>query len=288
MEPKIANIIVSHNGEAWLFNCLNSLHKQKYSNYEIIVVDNNSKDNSLKIIRDNWPQVKIIENKKNLGFARANNQGIEYALESGVDSLVLLNQDTVVQPDFLTAGQQVLEDKTVGLACPKILYKNTDKIWWAGSELYRGLKILSKPTIRLGRHLGKKKNDNKKYSQLAETDYITGCALFTSSEVIKKIGKLDESLFMYGEDVDWSFRAKAAGYKLIYFPTTTVWHDVPLQDQSPKGLVAKILKAKNYLKGITVNLNRYYKPSEKVFWAIKLPFLLPFLLIGMLLRMIRN
>jgi len=288
MDLKIAIIIVSYNGEDFLFNCLNSLQKQNWPNYEIIVVDNKSRDDSIKIIKDNWPQIKIIANRKNLGFAVANNQGIDYALSNGADNIVLLNQDTVVQPDFLTSGIKVLQDKSIGLACPKILYKNSDKIWWAGSELYRGLKILTKPTIRLGRHIGKKKSDNKKYSQPTETDYITGCALFTRRDVINKIGQLDQKLFMYGEDVDWSFRAKKAGYKIIYFPTTTVWHDVPLQNQSPKGLVAKIFKAKNYFKGITVNLCRHYKFSEKIFWAIKLPFILPFMLIGILIKMIRN
>lgn len=271
-EKRIAVIIPSYNGGQLIVNCINSLKKQKYNNYEIIVVDNASEENNVKLLRS-IKGLNLIENKRNRGFSKACNQGIRIAKKENLWAVVLLNQDTVVERNFLGEGVKVLSTALIGLACPKIIYGFSNKIWWAGGKLNRGYKLLTSLTFRLGEHVSKGVIDKGQFNTPTESDYITGCALFIRVELVNKVGLLDERYFMYSEDIDWSLRVKKAGYNLIYFPTTTVHHMVKKGTRG--SFKSKFKKAYIYFSSAAKCVYKNYSLAEKILWTLKLPIVLP-------------
>jgi len=182
--------------------CLDSLNRLDYSNFEIILIDNGSKERP-PLVNVQFLKLSIFQifNDKNLGFAGGNNQGINIALERGADYILLLNNDTTVEPDFLKKLVAVAEaNKDYGILGPVInFYDQPEEIWFAGGQL-NGLKTQ-------GRHIFIAPKNN-----LEKVDYITGCCLLIKKEVIEKIGLLAEEYFLYYEDTDWCQRARRAGY----------------------------------------------------------------------------
>lgn len=219
--PKVFIVILNWNQKDLTLACLASLKKISYPNYEIILVDNASTDDSVSAIKDKFPEVKIIENRRNLGVAGGRNVGIKYVQQKGTDYLLLLDNDTIVHKDFITEMIKVGEnDKRVGILTGKIyFYSPPNKIWSAGgsSSLSRGKYTL----------IGYNEIDNGQYDETKEADQAPGCCLMIKKEVIDKIGILDEDFVQYfGEDVDWCLRAKKKRYKIMYVPKAKLWHHV--------------------------------------------------------------
>jgi len=213
-------IVLNWNGKDDTVECVRSLRKISYDNYKIIVVDNGSEDDSVFEIKKNFPGTKIIENKKNLGFAGGNNIGIKYAMENKADYILLINNDTTVNEDFLLELVEVGEsDKRVGALGSKIYFHSEpNRIWFAGGKI-NWLK-------NKGTHLGLDEIDNGQYDKMSETDYLTGCCLLVKREVIEKAGILAEDYFLYYEDTDFSARVKNAGYKIMYVPKSKIYHKI--------------------------------------------------------------
>ncbi len=215
--PKVAIIILNWNGWADTLECLGSLNRLDYDNFEIILIDNGSKE-SLNFARDIENQfsnlkIELILSEENLGFAGGNNQGIKIALERGTDYVLLLNNDTTVEPDFLKklieAGEK---NKSYGIFGPVIYYSDeAEKIWFAGGQFNwlktRGSHIVTKPS-----------------GELKKVDYITGCCLLVKKEVIERIGLLSEDYFLYYEDGDWCLRAQKAGYSCGSVSLAKIYH----------------------------------------------------------------
>jgi hypothetical protein len=218
--PLVYIIILNWNGKEDTIACLRSIERVKYPNFSVILVDNASSDGTVEYVKDKFPSVKIIANSENLRFAGGNNVGIKYALERNADYVLLLNNDTEVAPDFLPELVRAAEnDKSIGIAGPKIYYYEGNKmIWFAGGKVEFWKGWIS--------HIGIREPDYGQYDFAREVDYITGCCMLVKREVIEKIGKLDESFFIYGEDADWSLRASRAGYSLVYVPSSIIWHKV--------------------------------------------------------------
>ncbi len=218
-QPKISIIIANYNGQEFLADCLESILKSDYSDFEVILVDNNSTDDSVEIIRNQFPQAKLIINKKNLGFSRANNIGIEQA--SG-DAYLLINNDTIIKPDLVKVlSNELFSSEKIGIVGPKIYFlekgkdlENQKTIWFAGGKIdWQKAKSW---------HISRNKDDYK--DEKKEVDFITGCTLMIKKEVVEKIGLLEKKFFAYYEDADWCQRAKKAGYKVLYIPFGGVWH----------------------------------------------------------------
>ncbi|MFA6391505.1 MAG: glycosyltransferase family 2 protein [Patescibacteria group bacterium] len=269
MPKKLFIIIVTWNGQKFIQDCLNSVYQQTESGFGVIVVDNKSEDRTREIIKENFKDVILIENDNNQGFAKGNNIGINKALSLGADYVVLLNQDTEVSDNFVKSGVQYLEDNVnVGLASPIIQYPDSDKVWFAGSKLFRGKDILSHPTTKVGEHINKK-SALEKIDKNITADWLPACALFIKKDVFQKIGLIDESFFMYGEDLDFSLRALRAGYQLGVVSNMTIVHKEQLNSKISinLGLFKKILyKARARCKIV----QRYYSISEKCYYIIKL------------------
>jgi GT2 family glycosyltransferase len=217
-QPRVAVIVVNWNGRDVTLECLRSLSALTFPNADLIVVDNASSDGSVEAIRAGYPNVALLAMPKNLRFAGGNNAGIREALAHGADMVLLLNNDTVVDPDFLTHLVTRMEaDPSNGMVAPKIFYfDQTDKIWFAGG-------IISMWTGTM-KHIGIREVDRGQHDTVGEIAYASGCCMLVRADVIRKIGLLDESYHMYTEDADWSMRARRAGYAIVYEPAARVWH----------------------------------------------------------------
>lgn len=221
-------IIVNYNVKYFLEQCLHAVYKatQKIT-AEVIVVDNNSVDGSARMIAERFPQAGLIANTVNLGFARANNQAISRA--SG-RYILLLNPDTVVQEDTFSKCL-VFMDSHPDMGCLGVKMIDGKGRYLPESKralptpmiaFYKifGMAALFPRSKRFGQyHLGYLDKD-----EIHEVDIISGAFMFIRKAALEKTGMLDEEFFMYGEDIDLSYRFKLAGYRNVYYPLTTIIH----------------------------------------------------------------
>lgn len=207
-----AVIIVNWNGKKYLKDCLDSLKKQSYQDFDIFLVDNNSADGSAKIAR-NYKNVRLIQNDKNYGFAKGNNIATRQAINEGYKYVVLLNNDTVVNKDWLKSLAETAKDPKVGACQSKILLFDSKLINSAGNGAhYLGFSYCG--------HF--KKEDTFKEDD--EVVAASGAAVLYKTEVLKKVGLLDEDFFMYHEDTDLSWRIRTLGYKILLSSNSVVYH----------------------------------------------------------------
>ena len=217
-KPSIAVILVNWKKYNLTSNCIDSLNKSNYKNFKIILVDNEYSEKSLIDLRNKHKELIVFKEKNNLGFAGGNNIGIRYALENDYDYIMLLNNDTEVKENFILPLVERME-KNLFLAAvqPLILnFSNKSIIWNAGGKLNKFLGLTS---TRL--------NNNKLNSSIVfddYTDWISGCCILIKSEILTKVGLLDEKFFNYYEDVDWSLRMKNLGYDLGFVKESIIYH----------------------------------------------------------------
>ncbi len=215
MKNFISIIIVNFNGRKWLTRCFDSLNKQTYKNYEIILVDNASKDSSVKFIKRNYPATKIIVNKQNLGFAEGNNIG--YKISKG-DYILLLNNDTYVEKDFLKNFVEAFEQipNLASVQSKIVLMDNPNKLDMAGAY-WTDLSFLY--------YFGYGKNANlSKYNKPMPFFSNKGASMMIKREIIENIGLFDKDFFNYYEETDFCHRAWLAGYECWYWPKAVVHH----------------------------------------------------------------
>jgi len=261
--PRVSIVVLNWNGWEDTIECLESLFQINYPNFDVILVDNTSEDDSLEKIRDycsghlpvkssffnynshNKPitvyeyyetfkkdkrplknenltnkHITLIKNSENRGFPGGNNVGIKFALEFfDPDYILLLNNDTVVDENFLGELIKNGDSNDVGILGPKIyFYDEPQTIWSAGCKiswkLSRGIQI------------GTNEVDTGQYNEIKEVEYVSGSAFLIKTEVIEKIGLMDEKYFLYFEESDWTLRANQEGFKSLYIPTSHIWHKV--------------------------------------------------------------
>jgi GT2 family glycosyltransferase len=217
--PHVAIILLNWNQPDHTLACLRSLGELDYPNVTVTVVDNGSTDGSPALIRERFPNVTLIENGLNLGFAAGNNVAIEPAMRAGADYVMLLNNDTEVAPDMLRELVDVAEsDAGVGIVGPKILYYDQpDVIWSAGGTV---------DAFGFPGHVGADRPDDDPSDEPREADYVTGCAILVKRAVVEAIGVIDERFFIYFEETEWCARARRAGFRILYVPSARMWHKV--------------------------------------------------------------
>jgi GT2 family glycosyltransferase len=219
--PKVAIVILNWNGKDDTCECLESVRKLDYSNYQIIVADNGSEDDSVQFLKYKYADILIIENGANLGYAEGNNRAIEYAIEQKFDYILLLNNDAIVDPQLLNSFIDVSNDNPdAGVFGAKIYYlSEPQKIWFAGGKIL--------PKVLLASHEGIGEIDNSgSWEEVRPIDYACGCALFIKSNVIKKIGALESKFFLMWEESDFCYRARNAGFECLFVPKALVWHKI--------------------------------------------------------------
>ena len=215
---KVGIVILNWNGREVLLDCLRSVSRLRYPHFEVIVVDNGSRDGSKEMLARDFPGVLRIENDVNLGFATGNNQGIRLALERGHDYVMVLNNDTILDADCLTwLVRRAQSDSQIGAVSPKIYFAEpTDRLWFAGGTFNYW-------TGRNG-HVGYKSPDTGAWDTPREIQFACGCSFLAPRCVWQEVGGFDERFFRSSEDVDWSVRVQKAGYKSFYEPSSIVWH----------------------------------------------------------------
>ena len=228
-QPKVSIIILNWNGLEDTIECLESLKKITYPNYEVTVVDNGSEGNDAQVLEERFSDyIRLIQNDKNYGFTGGANIGMRYALNnSNPDYLLLLDNDTVVDPEFLTEMVKVAEaDPAIGIAGAKVYYYDEpDRLQYLGGKIDLWKEITATTSgIISERILGRKEIDRGQYDSIQEVEHITfWCALFKRKSV-ESIGLFDERHFSGFEDIDYFIRAREAGCKIVYIPKAKVWH----------------------------------------------------------------
>lgn len=206
-------VILVYNGRKWLKDCLQTVFLNEYKDFKVVVVDNNSKDDSLSYVENNFPEVKIIRNKRNFGFAEGNNIGIRYALKHSANYIVLLNQDTKVNPDWLTELVRVAEkDSRIGIV---------------GSNIYNyegeGIEKIFSTVFGKESHFLKDFKEGK-LKDSYEVDVTVGASLLVKKEVFEEIGLMDPLYFLYAEEYDFCRRAIYFNYRIVVASKSIIYH----------------------------------------------------------------
>jgi hypothetical protein len=220
--------IVNWNAQKFLIDCLESICNSKTAlNYEVIVVDNASSDDSVRLVKKRFPKVRVIECKKNEGFTVGNNLAIQH---SSGRHVLLLNPDTLVTPGSLEAMVKFMDsNKHVG-ACGCRLF-NPETGWVeASARSFPTLLPLLWNLSYLDRLFSRSSFFNKYLmtylpdNEIREVDWVTGACLMVNHDVIEQVGGLDENIFMYCEDAEWCYRIKQAGWAIYYYPAAEIAH----------------------------------------------------------------
>ncbi len=225
---KLSVIIVNYNVEPFLEQCLNSvLVAAKFLEVEVIVVDNNSVDGSIRMLNSKFPDITLIANKDNRGFSKANNQGIRI---SRGEYVLLLNPDTIVEEDTFQRVIQFMDehDDAGGLGVKMLdgkgqfLPESKRGLPSPAAAFYKmfGLSKLFPKSKRFAAYHQGHLSDN----EVHQVDVLSGAFMLMRKEALDKVGLLDEDFFMYGEDIDLSYRLVQGGYKNYYFPETRIIH----------------------------------------------------------------
>ena len=212
-EPKTSIIILNYNAGKLLLDCVESIIRTNYKNYEIILVDNTSKDNSHAECKKKFPKIRLIENDENLGYCEGNNVGIRKAKGKFI---VILNPDTIVEPDWLNELISAYNKFGEGLYQPKHLSLSEKTVYMSAGNM---LNIFG---FGYAREKGKK--DTNQFNKIEEIGYASGTCLFTSSAVLKKVGLFDPFIFLYHDDLDLGWRASQLGIKSYYVPKSIIYH----------------------------------------------------------------
>jgi GT2 family glycosyltransferase len=196
-----------------------------YPTYELVVVDNHSTDRTIEAVQEKYPDVVLLIQPVNKGFAAGANAGLQRAIEKKADFALIINNDVLVMPSMLTA---LIESLTpdVGAVAPMIYYMDEpERIWSAG--------FLRDPILLEPRGSARGQVDRGQWLTPFNVDYLLGCALLISVPLLKEVGLFDERYFFYYEDLDLSLRIKQKGYRLINVPQAKMWHKVA--SSAPQG-----------------------------------------------------
>ncbi len=228
MLPKVTIVFPNWNGLDDTIECLTSLKDLDYPNYNIIVVDNGSRNNEAKTLKDMFGSyIHVIENKENIGAAGANTQGIRFALENcNPDYLMSLNNDAVVAPDCLTELIKTAQSNPkVGIVGAKVYWHHDpNRIQFIGHKFSPWIGDVLGLTTGVLRILGYKEYDHGQYHADKESDIIAGWCELIDKKVIEKVGLFNPVFFFGWDDVDYSIRVKKAGFKIIYSHRARAWH----------------------------------------------------------------
>lgn len=267
---KIAAVIVNFNGGLALFNYIKELKKVSYPNFDIIIVDNNSLDNSLELVAKEFNEIVIIKNKKNLGYTGGNNVGIKYALKMGAEYILISNFDIIIE-DFNVLDKLVStfhEEIKIGAVGPTI--KSLDNLIQSeGKILFENKKFIFN---------NKRLNKNFRINEIRECDYVAGSFFLISKNFIEEVGLFDENYFLYRDEVDLMFRGWQKGFITVVNSNTYVKHlsGITTEKNSPLTIYYSVRNQFYFLKKFRKEI--YYYFFMKMFLTNKLKQLLSIIL----------
>lgn len=263
MFRSIFTIIVNWNLKEDLLTCISSIIETGFPPDQIIIVDNASSDGSIEAVKNKYEQrINLIQNDTNLGFSIGNNIGIERALQKGAQWCFLLNNDTVVSPLLFDEFSNVITNNPeYSIFSPIILnYFRPNMIWNSGNHLIPGTLITYS--------LIKGKIDKKDFPPLIPVDFITGCGMLIKAEVIENIGLFNPDLFMYGEDIEFCWRARQAGYKIACATKAKIWHKISASGKR-NHYKSRYLRVRNQIFFYKKFSNIFQKPIMLIFSLLR-------------------
>jgi len=230
-EPKVFVLTLNWNGKRFIGECLESLERLDYSNYEIVVIDNGSTDGSIQYIQKFFPKVKLLANGENLGYAKGLNRGLEYAYERGAKYFLILNNDTKIDKNGLKALVNVAtEHPECGYITGKIYYYDKpDTLQTVGFRLRKDFVTV---------HIGVNEKDVGQYDSVEKREFCDDVMMLVSQRVYCEVGGYSPVFFLNGEEFDWQLRGKRQGFEILYTPHAKTWHKVSLSmggAGNPKG-----------------------------------------------------
>lgn len=222
MKPSVAIVVLNWNQRDLTLDCLRSLSELDYPNYFNILVDNGSNDGTYEAVQSQFPDTKVIKKNMNLGFAEGNNVGIRYALREKADYILILNNDTIVEPSMLSTLVNVANSHPdIGMVGPAIFYDDPPGMifsvgsyvkWAQGTIEHRGMREYINP-IDLS-------------SSPEPADFLVGCGVLVSKQCLEAIGLLNNAYYLNYEDVEWGIKAWRHGFRVLCVTSGTMWHKV--------------------------------------------------------------
>ena len=213
--PLISIVILNYNAGDLLIDCIDSIEKSNYKNFEIIVVDNISKDNSHKKCKEKFPNIKLIENSENLGYCEGNNVGLRVA---NGEFVVILNPDTIVDPSWLSELLYAYRKNGSGIYQPKFLASTDHSMLLSTGNMIQ--------IFGFGYSRAKGDLDEGQYEKFEKIDFTSGTCIFTSKEIIEEIGLFESFLFAFHDDFELCWRGALVGINSFYVPSAIVYHPI--------------------------------------------------------------
>jgi GT2 family glycosyltransferase len=248
--PFIDIVIVNYNGKCFLGECLASLENSDYprDRFEVIFVDNDSKDESVKYIKETFPWVRVLALDKNYGFAEGNNRGVQLA---GGDFIFLLNSDTVVESTCISKLVKTMEtDTAIGCCVPKIYLYDTPEVLDSAGSAFDNLGFCW--SLRF------KQEDSKEDNEVKEVPMATACALLFRRSILSQTYLFDPSFFMAYEELDFNLRMRELGYKIKLVPTARIYHRFSASQQTYFSTQPTVFKQFNSNRNRAKILAKYY------------------------------
>jgi len=220
--PKVTIITLNCNTSIDTIECIESIQKNSYQNYDIVVVDNGSNENDIKKLKIRFgEQINIIENKENYGWGKAYNIGIKYAFEKfNPDYIFITDNDTICDQAFLKELIEVAEkNETSGILGGKIYYyHDRNKIWFTSAKISLWTGFI--------RFIGRDEYDKGQYNEITSVDSVGGCSMLIKKDVIEKLSLFDTRFFYADAEYEFCIRAKRAGFEILYVPKSIIWHKI--------------------------------------------------------------
>ena len=211
--PLVSIIILNYNAGDLLLNCVDSVFKSTYPNFEVIIIDNLSTDNSHIRCKEKFEKIQLIENKKNLGYCEGNNVGIKSA---NGEFILILNPDTIVDPDWLNELFRAYHKHGEALYQPKHLSLKEKSVIMSTGNMMN--------VFGFGYAREKGEKDVNQHNTIEQIGYASGTCLFVPSSIFKNVGLLDPFIFLYHDDLDFGWRAAQLGIKSYYVPSSVIYH----------------------------------------------------------------
>ncbi len=262
--PSVAAIVLSYDGRDLVLRAVASLRRMRYPRYDLVVVDNGSRDGTREALAAAFPEVAALRAEENLGISGGLNLGILWALERGYDYLLLLNNDIEADPEMLFEMVRVAEgDPAIGCVGPKTYYHADPECLWSAGGIIR-----FKESVTRERGMGRL--DRGQYDRTEEVDYVNGCAMLVRASVVAEVGLWDPIYHVSVEDADWCMRMRRRGYRCFYAHRARLWHMV-----SPTTGGYKPARTFQTGRSTAIFVRRYARPWQwvtvLVFFALAVP-----------------
>ncbi|MCU1459942.1 MAG: glycosyltransferase [Acidimicrobiales bacterium] len=256
--PAVALVVLNWNGLHDTDRCLRSVAACTYRRLEVIVVDNGSNDGTVTFVRDEHPHVTLLELGANRGYAAGNNAGIRYAAHRGADLIGVLNNDTVVEPDFLEPIVNELRARPDGFVSPRIMYlSQPSQAWFGAAVIDQGTGIVyhrNESTL----------SEAEQSAQVRDEPAVTGCCVIAWRSTWERVGLFDERYFLIFEDSDWCARACSAGYQARVVTSSTIHHAVSSSFATTSSAVGHYYYARNALLYVRSHGRRPFRQTLRL------------------------